>query len=1366
MPVGAAVLILTVGVLTGSRSVWADEMRLFADDPSTANRDESAALNDLDGEGRNRRRTTATNIVRLEAARADVLAGREARLLLNLMENVEFEAVFDRSSATMTGFALSGRLATHGASSVTVVLNGDVLAGTIWAPDGTFRISGTAERTVIRQLGPGMRCHLEPLPSRGLVPTTESRRQFVPSQAVASTDEEAVIDLLVVYPPSVRRLEGGHRAMRALVDHDVAAANDAYLVSGAMQSIELVAAVEVDYRAPGMISALDDLVRHSGHLREAVDELVDLYQADLVYLHMGTAPDGLFGVAGAAYSFYDPTPEEVARYAYTVGYSSAFVHELGHIMGLKHERADNNTNRPFPYSHGYVFPDPADAEKNLCTMMGATLPCLPRFSNPEQTYPDEDGVPLGVPGDEPTADADGPADAVRHLNELRQLIADVRPQSAACSYTLSPAEREVPVEGGSYTVALDTGADCAWTVRSLDHAVSVTGSASGTGSSEVEFHVAANADWERELGLAVAGEVHIVRQAAGREMTAVCSRSPGAVLAIEAKVGKSCAQIGSDDLARIDRLEVMPHFITVRAGDFDGMSGLGHLEISKHWVVPYRGPAINIERRTFAGLANLTNLRMENVDVVLAAEAFRELVNLERLVISGAVDSFPDGAFAGLDRLDTLILNVNRASKLPLDTFRGLRNLRDLTMRGNKSLTTLEPSVFSALENLERLDLGQNALQTLPLGVFDGLANLEHLALFDNRLRELKVGLFDGLGALDYLWLSDNLLADLDPGVFRDLPELEIINLTGNRLEKLGPGVFDGLDNLTSLNLKNNRLGKLEEGIFEHCCRTLNNLYLDYNELTSLPPDIYRLPALRILDLRYNRLAGVSTDDLSATVEVKLEQRTRTRTMIPVFMAGRDPTRQSYLRLINYFPVGGDVEITAIDDSGTRLGPVTLGVQRTTTVHINSDDLETGNAAKGLPDGTGPASGELRLEIETDLEVEALVYLRTRDGFVTAMHDVVPVTASELRVVRFGAANGEAPTNRLRVMNASGEDAIVRVSAVDDNGNPAEETVAFSLPPHGARSLTAADLEAGSGDVEGALGDGEGHWRLNIESEQDVLAVHLLEIPAGQIANLSTVATRRDDGSFVVPLFPAASDKLEGVVRVVNDADTDGTVRIVASDASDWNYDPIEMTIGANRGVEFSSDDLELGNPAKGLEIGTGAGEGDWRLELASELPIRVAAYIRTSDGLLASMHDLAPRMKKHTHRLFPPRDHGYRVVSLNPGRNTNQVGFVRMTNAGREAARLRYTGFDDAGEYRNPISGIRDLLPGETRIIPAVELEQRTYFRPGVGKWQVQVDAARPIEVMSLMRNPTGHLANLSTGTLERRAEVDATDSMPASSR
>ena len=1351
------VLGIAIWVSPTNRSVWGDDPQAFAVfDPAP-----SADMRGHRSDGGIRNRTTAADVALLEATRTQVVEQGKSTLLLNLFADIEFEAVFNRSTPTATGFALSGRVAAHEASAVTLVVNGDVLAGTVWAPSGTYRITGTSEHIVIRKLGSGMRCHLAAPPGRGPFRPAGDRARVAPSWADASTDEkddaeeEVVTDLLVVYPSSARRLEGGHRSIRALIDHDVAAVNDAFSASAARQRIELSAAVEMDYRHKGIFTALDDLVKGSD-LREAVDELLASYQADLVYLHLGSAPDGLIGVAGAAYSFLDPTPDEIARYGYTVGYSSAFAHELGHIMGLKHERADNNINKPFPYSHGYLFPDPMDSETTLCTTMGAKLPCLPRFSNPEQRYPDEDGVPLGVPGDEPTPDADGPADAVRHLNELRHLVADVRPRDEACAFVLSPAPEEVPAAGGSYTVAVETAAECEWSVRSLDRAVTVTGPTNGIGNVQVAFEVAANPDWQRELGLAVAGEVHVLRQAAAREITAVCNRSPAAVAAIERKVGKGCNEINADDLARIDRLRIGPRDITARAGDFDGMSGLGHLEIWTYWAYPYDGPAIDIGRSMFAGLANLAVLRLSAVDAVLAQGAFRDLESLETLSISDAVDSFPDGAFAGLERLDWLILNANRIEGMSHGVFEGLENLRELTMRYNDGLKTLEPGVFSFLTALERLDLGQNALETLPLGVFGGLTKLEHLALFGNRLRELEVGLFDGLQALEFLWLDDNLLTELKPGVFRDLPRVDTILLRGNRLTRLGSGVFDGLDNLAELILRHNRLEELEEGIFEHCCQRLWKLLLDYNELTALPPDIHRLPALRLLDVRYNRLQDVSAEDFSTVRDAKLEQRTRTRTLIPLFARADDPFRQSFLRVVNYFPTGGDVEITAIDDAGTRFGPLTLEVEALGARHVNSDDLEAGNLSKGLSAGTGPGTGEWRLEIETDLDAESLAYVRTGDGFVTSTHDLVSAAGREHAVALFNPAGEDIQASRLRVMNMGDEEATVRVTAIDDAGNAGDGTVTFSLPAQGARSFGASELESGGTGFEGSFGDPTGKWRLQVESDRDTTVVNLLESPEGYLSNLSTVAGPGEDGVFVVPLFPAAGDQFEGLVRVVNDDDVEGTVRIEASDQSSWEYDAVELEIGANGAVNFDSDDLELGNADKGLSTGTGAGQGDWRLELGSDLSLRVSAYVRTADGFLSPMHDLAPRMVGPYHRLFPPEDFGYRVVTLNPGRNTNQVGFLRFANPGSEVVRLTYRVYDDAGELRNPVRSIRYLEPGATRVVTSAELEEFWFVgRHGVGKWQIQIDAQRSIEVMSLLRAPTGHLVNLSSGTLETREDV-----------
>ena len=59
------------------------------------------------------------------------------------------------------------------------------------------------------------------------------------------------------------------------------------------------------------------------------------------------------------------------------------------------------------------------------------------------------------------------------------------------------------------------------------------------------------------------------------------------------------------------------------------------------------------------------------------------------------------------------------------------------------------------------------------------------------------------------------------------------------------------------------------------------------------------------------------------------------------------------------------------------------------TAHLNSTDLEDGNADKGLPTGVDDGDGDWRLELTTELDIEPLAYIRTPDGFVTSVHDVV-----------------------------------------------------------------------------------------------------------------------------------------------------------------------------------------------------------------------------------------------------------------------------------------------------------------------------------------------------------------------------------------
>ena len=78
---------------------------------------------------------------------------------------------------------------------------------------------------------------------------------------------------------------------------------------------------------------------------------------------------------------------------------------------------------------------------------------------------------------------------------------------------------------------------------------------------------------------------------------------------------------------------------------------------------------------------------------------------------------------------------------------------------------------------------------------------------------------------------------------------------------------------------------------------------------------------------------------------------------IPFFPSASDEVREGFVRVINHSDKAGEVRIDAIDDEGESYGPVMLPIDAGEAVHFNSDDLENGNAEKGLSDGVGPGEG-------------------------------------------------------------------------------------------------------------------------------------------------------------------------------------------------------------------------------------------------------------------------------------------------------------------------------------------------------------------------------------------------------------------------
>ena len=235
---------------------------------------------------------------------------------------------------------------------------------------------------------------------------------------------------------------------------------------------------------------------------------------------------------------------------------------------------------------------------------------------------------------------------------------------------------------------------------------------------------------------------------------------------------------------------------------------------------------------------------------------------------------------------------------------------------------------------------------------------------------------------------------------------------------------------------------------------------------------------------------------------------------LPLFVDETTSGQMGVLRIHNESEVSGTVSIYAIDDSGTRSGPSNLTLRAAAAVEIDADNLESGDVANGLSGGVGTISGDVRLEMSTDLSISALAYLRTSDGTLAVLHDEVRARATvaglyEYRVPVFNPASNMAQASSLRLINSSGSAAMVSITGRDDSGTVAASgSLSLMLSAGGARSVTAQQLEGGGAGLTGLLGAGMGNWRLVVTSDQPVEVVNLVTSSTGRLDNLSS--TGRD----------------------------------------------------------------------------------------------------------------------------------------------------------------------------------------------------------------------------------------------------------------
>ena len=699
------------------------------------------------------------------------------------------------------------------------------------------------------------------------------------------------------------------------------------------------------------------------------------------------------------------------------------------------------------------------------------------------------------------------------------------------------------------------------------------------------------------------------------------------------------------------------------------------------------------------------------------------------------------------DAILTAVSHSNCAT-VPTASLSGLSGTLELQ---NQGLTALANGDFAGLTSLEGLYLHENQLTSLPEDLFDGLTSLEVLYLHENQLTSLPEDLFDGLTSLALLFLHTNQLTSLPEGLFDGLTSLEGLILHTNQLTSLPEGLFDGLTSLGVLILSANQLTSLPEGLFDGLT-SLEGLYLNANQLTSLPEGLFDgLTRITDLWLSCNRLEGLSRSDPlftdipgGATLELTSQNcpaldtppvppvYLTTGAGVPFFAPSSHPMRQGFLRILNTQTARGEgaLRVTAFNDAGETVGPAELPFKRLSGINYTAADIME---ALELP------AGNWRFKVDSYWQVSVLSYVRTNDGFLTPAHDALQRNADgRLVVPLFNPASNEKRVGQLRLVNTGEDAAEASIEGFDDEGTAAGP-VTLTLAAGETRTLSALELEQGGEGLAGTLGDGSGKWRLLVKATPSVVGLNLLEATSGHLTNLSTMG--RPAGVAAVPLLEAGASTRSGFVRIVNQTASAGMVRVTAVDDMGKAESPFDLAIAANGAIHFNAGDLADGNMGKGVPALGRPVQGDWRLNVETELEVGVLSYVRANDGYLAPLHDLMEReTNDRRKRLVAP-------IFVPPGGDAG-TSLLRLVNTGEDAAQVNAVVFTDQPSNGLPSIYVNfELAPGEARTLSALDLNNMAE-RPleGDNYWYLKIDAGPSVLGMNLLESNSGHLANLST--------------------
>ena len=463
---------------------------------------------------------------------------------------------------------------------------------------------------------------------------------------------------------------------------------------------------------------------------------------------------------------------------------------------------------------------------------------------------------------------------------------------------------------------------------------------------------------------------------------------------------------------------------------------------------------------------------------------------------------------------------------------------------------------------------------------------------------------------------------------------------------------------------------------------------------------------------------------------------------------GSNITQQTFLRFINPNNMPAAVEVFGIDDMGVRSKnpPISFTLPAQASLQFNAQDLENGNTNKGLTSHLCNGAGKWQLIVRSDLALQVMGLIRTPDGFLTSLNDVVPTAGSVNNVFFANPASNINQQTFLRIVNPTNATGLVTLSGIDDNGTGSLGNITFTLGPFQSKQINAQELEGGSipKALTGSLGNGVGKWRITVTSALALKTMSLIRTPDGFLTNLSGMVDETMSGDFVIYFGNPASDTgKQTFLRIINTSGVTGTVTMVAID-DEGNAAPlgnIAFTLEPNASKQMNAGDLENGNAGKGLSGMFGDGTGRWRITVSGTMSIQVMSLVRTPDGFLTNLS-----------RTTPKAGNTNTVYFFNPASNVNQVSSLRIINDSNLAAFVTISGTDDSGSP-GPGGSVTLTIPANSGIsVTSQDLENGNVsmglvgvLGNGVGKWRLLVVSTSDLKVQGLMNTPSGFLTNLS---------------------